>query len=364
MHQVERRCGSGEHDDTVEAQGDAGGGGHMGESGEEVFVERVAFAVDAFFLGHIRFEAVPLFDGVGEFAEAIREFDAAGIEFEALGGAGVVGGAAGEGGFGGGVSVEDRGAAMAEVGFDFFNDQAGEQVGPCVVGGSAEACGFGCGAEGFGVAGAVGINGIHEGDARVALDGVCDREAFWGEGGVAGTLAPAQRCGACGLGGEGEEAGAVLHQHVIAFACAIPFQHGEFVGVFRAVFAIAPDMGEGEDLFLSGGEEFLHREFGGGVEVAGVAGAVVIADGGFEGVEVGFVTGAHLHRVGIDLEEAFLFEPGAEGFLDAVAGQKGWAAIGVAGFVPPRGLGNWHLGTFDLAIFAPMRYRHRECAAL
>jgi len=353
----------GEHDDAIKAHGDAGGGGHMGEGRQEILVQRIAFAVDAGFFVHIRFEAGALFDGVGQFAKPICQLDTTGIKLKPLGDAGIIGGAAREGGFGGRVTVEHGGAAMTEVGFDLLDDEAGEDVGPGIIGGKAQALGLGGGAQGGGVACAILVDGGEEVDPGVACDGVADREAFEGGGGVAAGVAPTQGGRACGGGSAGEQSGAVVHQALIAFLCAIPFEHAEFIGMFGAVFAVAPDMGEGKDTGFACSEQLFHREFGGGVQIARATCAVIVADGGFKGVQVGFIAGADLHGVGVGFEKALGLEPVAEGFLDTVAGKERRAAVGVAGAIPPRGVCSLHQDTFDLAIFAPMGYRHRECAA-
>ncbi len=60
-------------------------GGMARERGEKILVHRIALAVDALLLGHRRLEARALLGGVGQFAEGVGEFDAAGIELEALG---------------------------------------------------------------------------------------------------------------------------------------------------------------------------------------------------------------------------------------------------------------------------------------
>ena len=56
-----------------------------GEGGEEILVDRIARAVDALALVHLRLEAAALLGGVGQLAEAVGELDAAAIELEALG---------------------------------------------------------------------------------------------------------------------------------------------------------------------------------------------------------------------------------------------------------------------------------------
>ncbi len=111
----------------------------MGKSGEEVFVDGVAFAIDALLLGHLVFETAALFGRVGKFAEPIRQFDAAHVEFEAFGDARVVRAAAGEGGFDARVFVEDCRAIQAQMRLDAFRQHAAEDVGPGIVAGHGNA---------------------------------------------------------------------------------------------------------------------------------------------------------------------------------------------------------------------------------
>ena len=61
-----------------------------GERGQKILVERIALAVDALLLVHVGGEAPALLGRVGQLGEAVGEFDAAGIELEALGEARIV----------------------------------------------------------------------------------------------------------------------------------------------------------------------------------------------------------------------------------------------------------------------------------
>ena len=87
-----------DHEEAVEAEGDAAGGRHVGEVGEEGFVERIfgGPAGGAGGVGGIKTAA--LFGGVVKFAVGVGEFDAAEVEFPAVGAEGVVGEAPGKGG--------------------------------------------------------------------------------------------------------------------------------------------------------------------------------------------------------------------------------------------------------------------------
>ena len=79
-----------QHHQPVEAERDAAGRRHLRERRQEILVERIALAVDALLLGHLALEAAALLGRIGQLAEAVGEFDAAGIELEALGDARIV----------------------------------------------------------------------------------------------------------------------------------------------------------------------------------------------------------------------------------------------------------------------------------
>ena len=57
---------------------------HVRERGEKILVDRIGLAVEMLFQRHVLLEAAALLVGVGQFAEGVGEFDAAGVELEAL----------------------------------------------------------------------------------------------------------------------------------------------------------------------------------------------------------------------------------------------------------------------------------------
>ena len=61
---------------------------------------------------------------------------------------------------------------------------------------------------------------------------------------------------------------------------------------------------------------------------------------GTEGVQMRLVPRGHLQRCWVHLGEAVFVEPAAQGGLDAVARQKDGAAVGMAGGMPPGGIGS------------------------
>jgi hypothetical protein len=98
-------------------------------------------------------------------------------------------------------------------------------------------------------------------------------------------------------------------------------------------------MRKGRDAGFSGGEEFLHREFGRGVQIHPPRRAVMGKGIGREGVQMRLVSRADLKGDGIDFGEALVCEPAAQGGLNAVAGKKKGAAVLMAVGVPPWGRG-------------------------
>jgi len=108
-------------------------------------------------------------------------------------------------------------------------------------------------------------------------------------------------------------------------------------------------MGEGGDPGLAGGQQFLHREFGRGVQIHRPR-LPIGADGrGGKAVQMRLVAGADLQRCRVHLDEILLCQPAADSRLNAVAGHQQWSAIGVKPGGPPgrRGLG--HGVSFRLA---------------
>src|SRR5579859_3234427 len=64
-----------QHDQAVKAEGRAARRRHQRQGGEKVLVDRVALAVDPRLLVHLQDESPPLLAGVGQFAEAVGQFD-------------------------------------------------------------------------------------------------------------------------------------------------------------------------------------------------------------------------------------------------------------------------------------------------
>ena len=105
----------------------------MGQRGEEILVDGIPLAIDCLFHVHLGFETAALFGGIGEFAEAVGEFDAAGIELEAFGEAIVALERTGESSFFRGVFAEEGQLAVSQLRLDMPDQNAAEDVGPAIV---------------------------------------------------------------------------------------------------------------------------------------------------------------------------------------------------------------------------------------
>ncbi len=67
--------------------------------------------------------------------------------------------------------------------------------------------------------------------------------------------------------GQSDERDAISDHRRIRLFRAIPFQHREFGDVDGRVLAVPKDAREIEDLVFPGGQQFLAREFGRGVQI-------------------------------------------------------------------------------------------------
>src|SRR5579872_647497 len=74
-----------EHHEAVETERHAACLRHESERLQKVLIERIAGAVTPLHFVHLAFKARALLTGIGQFAEAVGELDAADIELEALG---------------------------------------------------------------------------------------------------------------------------------------------------------------------------------------------------------------------------------------------------------------------------------------
>ena len=118
-----------DHEKAVDAEGDAAGGGHVVEGGEEGFVEGIGLGAALGACGIGFHEAGALFGGVGQLGVGVGEFDAGKIEFPAFGAGGIDGFAASQGGEGGGVVDEDDGVVGGEGGFNAGDEVEIEAIG-------------------------------------------------------------------------------------------------------------------------------------------------------------------------------------------------------------------------------------------
>ena len=209
-----------QHDQAVEAERGAAGRRHVREGGQEVLVDRIALAVDALLLRHLRLEAPALPVGIGELAEGVGELDAAGIELEALGDARV--GRLGprqRGELGAGYSHRMVARPLPSRGSILLDQHAAEDVGPGVVVGHADA-----GAPSAAAASASRLTRAvlerrQQIDAGVAVEGLGDRDVLRLGERVCDSAAEAQTCAVpAASAAMPQQLRAILHQPLVGLA--------------------------------------------------------------------------------------------------------------------------------------------------
>src|SRR5690606_32797290 len=123
-----RTCGK--HHETIKAESNAAGFGHEVEGGEKIFVDWVAFAMDALLFSHFSFKAHPLFGGIGQFAKAIGEFDATGIDLKAFRNASISRHAPRQSRLAGRITVKNCYTTISQLRLDLFDEDLGEKIRP------------------------------------------------------------------------------------------------------------------------------------------------------------------------------------------------------------------------------------------
>src|SRR5579863_6132297 len=110
---------------------------------KKILIDRIALAVDTFFLRHFAFEAAALLVGIGEFAKTVGKLDPAYIKLEAFGDARRILRRTlrrlRQRRQRGRIFVENGGAADAEIALDPLHQHAAENISPGVVSADADA---------------------------------------------------------------------------------------------------------------------------------------------------------------------------------------------------------------------------------
>ena len=143
-------------------------GGIAASAREEILVDRIALAIDARLLVHVGLEAAALLGRVGQFAEGVGEFDAAGIELEAFRDARIAGFGPRQRRLRDRIFAQDRGAAAGRDAARCARQDAAEDVRPGVVGGDADAGLDGVGGEPVAIDIVIGRHGAQQVDAGMA----------------------------------------------------------------------------------------------------------------------------------------------------------------------------------------------------
>ena len=319
QHLVNPRRARRQHDQAVKAERDAGRFRHRRQRRQKILVERIALAVDAFFLRHLAFEPAPLLGGVGELGEAVGEFDAADINLEAFGDARIFPRRARQRRLLGGIFVQNGRAPNAEIALDALHQHAAENIAPAVVVGNANAGRL----RGAGEQRAVGLavrQGRQQIDAGEFFKRFRHRQPFRRGKRIGGAAAKAELF-CCRLRRLRQNRGAVGHQRLVRLTRAIPFDQREFRRVQRAALTVAEHFCEFDDAAFPGGEQLLAGEFRRGAQIKRRCRAVRRHKRRGKGVQVHLVAGRDLERAGLDLDEILSREPGAQRADDPAARQ-------------------------------------------
>ena len=227
-----------------------------------------------------------MFGGVGQFAKAIGEFDAARVYFEAFGKARIGRARPGECGFGDRIFRQQRQPAMAELGLDARDDNLAEQIGPAVIGGDSDADSPARGGKAIAI-----TEQRRQGDPGKTIKGFAERQHFgFGTGDAAAPL-PAQRVILRRRQRHAAQRHRIVHHLRPVGLGTIPFDHGEFRRVQRPRLAVAPDPGEIDDVRFAGGQQLFRCEFRRGVKVARFRRAALRLPMRGKGMEVRFIAG-------------------------------------------------------------------------
>src|SRR5712672_2170453 len=138
QHLLDARGAGRQHDQSIEAERYSASRRHHREGAEKILIDRIALAVDALLLRHLLLEPLALLAGIGELAEAVREFDPAGVKLEPFGKPRIGTARLGERRLYAGIFVKDRRPPEPETGLDLLDQQPAENIAPVVVGGGAD----------------------------------------------------------------------------------------------------------------------------------------------------------------------------------------------------------------------------------
>ncbi len=166
----------------------------------------------------------------------------------------------------GGIFVENGGAADAEIGLDPLHQHAAENIAPAIVVADADAGRLRGAGETLAIRCAVRQR-RQQIDAGKAGKRLRDGELFRRGEGIGGAAAKRQLPRPRRLRRGFEDRCAIVHQHPIRLACAIPFDEREFRMMQRAALAVAEHLGKFDDARLAGGKKFLAGEFRRGAQI-------------------------------------------------------------------------------------------------
>src|SRR5215471_13090779 len=222
----------------------------MRKRGQKVFIDRIVLTVTALFLRHFVLKLAALLDRIGQLAKTVGEFRAANINLKALRHPRIAR-APGQGRKHGRVFVQDRGAADAEIGFDPLYQDPAEDVRPAIVFGKPDASVLrrACKSAAIRCLTREGGEYIDLGETGESLG---DREPLRLGEWIDCAAAKVELAHLCDASRLAHDRDAIVYQHVIWLAGAVPFEQGEFGVMQRAPLAVAKRFSEFDDAPLAG----------------------------------------------------------------------------------------------------------------
>ena len=322
-HLIDALCARHQHDQAVKAKSNPAGRRHVRKRGEKVFIDRISFRIDAVLFRHCVGKPGPLLRGIGQFGKGIGEFDAAGVELEALSDL---------------VASQFRTRQCGErqrilgqycrppdtkMWVDPLNKNAAENITPCIVVGDRDAGRFRFRGQRIAVPSPL-HHRAQEIDPRIAHERGGNRKAFRRSERVRGSPAMLQQASTACARRFLEKRGTVFHQLLIGRFGPIPFEHGEFRMMEDASLTISKHPSEFHDSGLAGRHQFFACKFGRSTQKKRAARLVRPDQAGLERVQVRFISGRHLKGGRLHFDEPAGGKPGAQGTDNSGTRRQVW----------------------------------------
>jgi hypothetical protein len=329
LHKPDVRRASREHDEPVEAERDAARFRHLRQRGEEILIERIALAIDAFPLLHIRQEALALLACDGQFGKAVGEFDPACIELETFGDPWIVRLRSRKRRFRNRIFIKDRQPAKPEAWFDLISEHPAENIGPAIIGDHAKAEPHRCGGKRVTI-----IEECKKIDASVPAEGFgCRQPLRLGER-IGCPLPVLKHERVRRAGRSPRERHAISHDRGVRLSRPVPLGHDELRSMKRPHLTVPENAGEIDDALLSRREQLFHGEFRRGVKITPYALPSGRHPFRCEAVEMRLIARGDLQRSSFYLYKLFFCKICPRASHDTIARKQKRTPAGVAVTIP------------------------------